>query len=302
MADDKPKAVNSVVTPNKTFGRLIVKTSPGPAAAPAARPGLDGEIDQRYGDKYDRGQHIADEWNSDKPVMEKAGRLFHALDYTVPDAEAKRQAFIDAANAENARWATVDAARNSPLAAVLIGAGNAAGASKETIDKLAQSGQVIGGIVGSGAAARAGVNPIAPQYRGAPTQPRAPRTPVGQRPAPKPTWVSPGNGIHVVKKPPPGFSKQQQANHVKGEPGYKNRVKQGKGTSAFESKADAERYTQEAWEKGTEVPGRPNVKDYDFGHPVGTGPNGGTQNIVRVHQNAGGLIHGHPKGPEGPPL
>ena len=57
--------------------------------------------------------------------------------------------------------------------------------------------------------------------------------------------------------------------------------------------------TRIANERGTSVPGRPNVKDYEFGVGVGTGPNGGTQTRVRVHTSPKtGEIHGHPVGPE----
>lgn len=94
------------------------------------------------------------------------------------------------------------------------------------------------------------------------------------------------------------ISTQKQAGHVKGTSQYKNRVKQGKSTSVFENAQDAERYTIEAWEKGTPVKGRPNVKEYDFGRPIGTGPKGGTQNRVRVHIDKEGRIHGHPSGRE----
>lgn len=99
---------------------------------------------------------------------------------------------------------------------------------------------------------------------------------------------------------PPRINPQQQAGHVKGTPQYLNRVKQGKPTSAFDDAATAEQLVQEAWQKGTPVPGRPNVRDFDFQRPVGTGPNGGAQQRVRVHQKPNGDIHGHPSGPETP--
>lgn len=100
-------------------------------------------------------------------------------------------------------------------------------------------------------------------------------------------------------KPPP-ISRQKQDGHVGGTPQNTNRIKQGKPTSTFNgSKAEADALTQEAWAKGTPVPGRPGVKDYDAGRPIGTGPNGGSQTRVRVHQDANGAIHGHPSGPEG---
>lgn len=108
---------------------------------------------------------------------------------------------------------------------------------------------------------------------------------------------NPGNGGHIPKAKPQ-ISTQKQAGHIKGTPQYNNRVKQGKPTSAFDNAKDAEKYTQEAWEKGSPVPGKPQARDYDFGHPVGTGPNGGSQTKVRVHMDSQGRIHGHPAGPE----
>jgi hypothetical protein len=99
--------------------------------------------------------------------------------------------------------------------------------------------------------------------------------------------------------PKPKISEQKQAGHVEGTPQYKNRVKQGKPTSTFDGDANtAEKLSLEAWAKGKGVPGRPGVKDYDFGRPIGTGPKGGKQTTVRVHQDAEGRIHGHPVGPE----
>lgn len=98
--------------------------------------------------------------------------------------------------------------------------------------------------------------------------------------------------------PRPKISRQKQAGHVKGTPQNKNRIKQGKSTSSFDSWEDAEKYTHEAWDKGKAVPGRPGVRDHDFGQRVGDGPNGGSQRSVRVHQDSKGDIHGHPKGPE----
>nr|WP_223964456.1 RHS repeat-associated core domain-containing protein [Burkholderia diffusa] len=118
--------------------------------------------------------------------------------------------------------------------------------------------------------------------------------------APNPTlWIDP---LGLQKKPsvPPHISRQKQAGHVLGEPQYDNRVKQGKPTSCFCDWDDAVQYTDEAWSKGSPVPGRPNVRDHDFKTPIGFGPNGGTQTSVRVHQDNGGKIHGHPKGPETP--
>ncbi|VWC38626.1 YD repeat-containing protein [Burkholderia lata] len=118
--------------------------------------------------------------------------------------------------------------------------------------------------------------------------------------APNPSaWIDP-LGLQSKPPVPPHISRQKQAGHVLGEPQYDNRVKQGKATSCFCDWGDAVQYTDEAWSKGSSVPGRPNVRDHDFKTPVGFGPNGGTQTSVRVHQDNGGKIHGHPKGPEIP--
>ncbi|MFI7706050.1 polymorphic toxin-type HINT domain-containing protein [Nonomuraea sp. NPDC049480] len=51
------------------------------------------------------------------------------------------------------------------------------------------------------------------------------------------------------------------------------------------SRAEAHAYAEFAWKNGTPVPGRPNVRDCEFGRPVGRGPNGGWQTKVRVHIN-----------------
>ena len=94
------------------------------------------------------------------------------------------------------------------------------------------------------------------------------------------------------------ISKQKQAGHVPGTPQNANRKKQGKPTSSFFGEKSGERLTQKAFEKGKPVPGRPNVREHDFGVSTGTGPNGGMQTRVRVHQDTKGRIHGHPSGPE----
>jgi hypothetical protein len=107
-------------------------------------------------------------------------------------------------------------------------------------------------------------------------------------------------GVGVVNKPPLKINVQKQAGHVKGTPQHKNRVKQNKPTSTFDDAATADRLTLEAWDKGQPVPGRPGVKDYDFGTPVGEAPGGGTQSRVRVHMDSSGEIHGHPSGPVTP--
>lgn len=107
-------------------------------------------------------------------------------------------------------------------------------------------------------------------------------------------------GIGNASKAIPKISPQKQAGHIKGTPQYNNRIKQGKATSAFDDAESAEKLVQEAWDKGQPVAGKPNVRDYDFGIPIGTGPRGGKQQKVRVHLDQKGEIHGHPSGPEIP--
>lgn len=97
----------------------------------------------------------------------------------------------------------------------------------------------------------------------------------------------------------PRINQQKQAGHVPGSPQYSNRTAQGKPTSAFFGDQSAEIATRIAEERGVPVLGRPNVKEYNFGIGIGTGPNGGIQTRVRVHTSPStGEIHGHPSGPE----
>lgn len=97
--------------------------------------------------------------------------------------------------------------------------------------------------------------------------------------------------------PRPTISSQKQAGHIRGTPQHRNRIKAGKPTSTFDGdQATVERLVQTAWERGRSVPGRPGVRDYDFGRRIGTNPNGRPQTRVRVHQDAQGRIHGHPVG------
>ncbi|GAA2742608.1 DUF6531 domain-containing protein [Kitasatospora cinereorecta] len=123
--------------------------------------------------------------------------------------------------------------------------------------------------------------------------------PLGLAPAPNPdgyvhnphTWSDPlGLSPHV--------SRQKQDQHVLGTKEYRERIANGTPTSAFANRAEADAYAQHAWDNGTPVPGRPNVRDHEYGQPVGRGPNGGWQTKVRVHMDGGGKIHGHPAGRE----
>ena len=105
-------------------------------------------------------------------------------------------------------------------------------------------------------------------------------------------------GGENARKATASLSRQKQAGHTPGTPQHDNRVRQGKPTSTFFGKESGERATQIANRRGTPVPNRPSVKEYDFGLSVGTGPNGGMQTRVRVHTDSKGRIHGHPSGPE----
>jgi RHS repeat-associated protein len=96
------------------------------------------------------------------------------------------------------------------------------------------------------------------------------------------------------------ISAQRQAGHVAGSPQYANRIKQGVPTSVWEPGAHVDGLTRHAWQHGSPVAGRPNVRDFDFGFRVGSGPSGGWQGRVRVHMDQQGRIHGHPAGPEYP--
>ncbi len=101
----------------------------------------------------------------------------------------------------------------------------------------------------------------------------------------------------AAKEPP--ISRQKQNGHIAGTSQNRNRLKTP--TSTFDGNAaEAEALTREAWKKGTPDRDRSNVRDYDFGRRIGTGPKGGGQSTVRVHQDQIGRIHGHPSGQETP--
>jgi len=118
---------------------------------------------------------------------------------------------------------------------------------------------------------------------------------------PQPLTAS-GSGVvkeALTTSEAPAINAQKQAGHVSGTSQNVNRLKQGKPTSSFFGGESGERLTQIAHERGAPVPGRPGVKEHDFGFSTGTGPNGGMQTRVRVHQSPKtGEIHGHPSGPE----
>jgi len=98
----------------------------------------------------------------------------------------------------------------------------------------------------------------------------------------------------------PPIARQKQDGHVKGTPQYRQRVRQGKPTSTWDDPSEADPLTRAAWRRGTAVPGRPGVRDYDAGRRIGTDPQGRPQTRIRVSQDERGRIHGWPSGPGGP--
>lgn len=117
----------------------------------------------------------------------------------------------------------------------------------------------------------------------------------------KPKTSKPKNVAEVpVPKTAVALSPQKQAGHVRGTPQHVNRVKQGTPTSTFFGEKSGERATQIAYQRGSTLPGRVNVKEYNFGHSVGTNSKGGMQTKVRVHIDSKGAIHGHPSGSKVP--
>ncbi|MFJ8764685.1 polymorphic toxin-type HINT domain-containing protein [Streptomyces clavifer] len=99
------------------------------------------------------------------------------------------------------------------------------------------------------------------------------------------------------------ISRQKQDQHVAGTKEYEERLTNGTPTSVFASRSEADAYAQYAWKHGSPVPGRPNVRQYNFGKPTGRGPiprdgsDPGWQTSVRVHIDGKGRVHGHPVGP-----
>lgn len=81
---------------------------------------------------------------------------------------------------------------------------------------------------------------------------------------------------------------------------YVRRVKDGKPTSTWDNPGEADELTREASERGT--PSKdPNVRDYDTGRRVGTGPSGEPQKVVRaVRAPSSNTLHGYPYGPKSP--
>lgn len=123
----------------------------------------------------------------------------------------------------------------------------------------------------------------------------------------RPMLPTPEDVVALAAAPPPGSNgprqimgvSQQQLGHVRGTPQFELR-KNVKPTSYFLDRGDANRYTYDAWYRGTPVKGDPMVREYDFGKVVGYGAYGGAQTRVTVVMDKNGYVHGYPSGPEIP--
>ena len=93
---------------------------------------------------------------------------------------------------------------------------------------------------------------------------------------------------------------QKQNEHILGTGNHANRVKQGGPLSVWDRGVNVDAMTRNAWINGTHVPGRPGVRDFEVGAPIGVAPGGGAQTKIRVHMDQQGCIHGHRAGPENP--
>ena len=98
---------------------------------------------------YDAWTQFGKIWSDNDSLGGKLSQTWKWLNYSAPDATQQRQAYIDRMNAEDAKWATVDAIRGSGFAGIAVTGGVVAGASPETIARLAQTGAVLEGITGS---------------------------------------------------------------------------------------------------------------------------------------------------------
>jgi len=71
------------------------------------------------------------------------------------------------------------------------------------------------------------------------------------------------------------INQQKQAGHIQGTPLYNNRIKQGKPTSVFDSKANTDKLVRDTITQESPVPNQPDKFDMEIGNRVGTGLNGG---------------------------
>lgn len=95
------------------------------------------------------------------------------------------------------------------------------------------------------------------------------------------------------------INRQKQAGHIPGTAQAANRAKQNKPTSLFNDtdQETVDAFVREAYNKGTPVAGRPNLRDFEFDEFIGVDVNGASQQRIRVHMDGSGNIHGHPAGP-----
>lgn len=98
----------------------------------------------------------------------------------------------------------------------------------------------------------------------------------------------------------PKISSQKQNAHVSGTKESQRRVDNGTPTSTFDDRATADKLTRDTVATGSSSVDSAGTTTYkkDYGERVGSGPNGGDQTQVKVHQDSKGVCHGHPCGPE----
>lgn len=110
--------------------------------------------------------------------------------------------------------------------------------------------------------------------------------------------VRPTFGLWAWARPldDPPIARQRQDGYIEGTPQYRLRLKQGKPTPRWDEPAQADPLTREAWRKGTAVPGRPGLRDWDAGRRIGADPAGGSLTHIRVSRDRQGRIYGWPAG------
>jgi RHS repeat-associated protein len=97
-------------------------------------------------------------------------------------------------------------------------------------------------------------------------------------------------------------SRQKQDRHVRGTPEHaraeQERAQSGKKHGSFGDRATADKYVEEAWNKGSNPDPRQadRTRQHDFGHniPGAQDENGQPTSKVRVHRDNNDRIHGYP--------
>jgi hypothetical protein len=111
-----------------------------------------------------------------------------------------------------------------------------------------------------------------------------------------PRLPAPGGRRGAPHEHPRGINHARQNQHVPGTPEFRDRAARGQQGSAWNGdERYANQHTYDAWYRGTPNPRRADQRDYDFGYVVGHDQRGRPQTRVRVHMDAAGIIHGHPR-------